>query len=1175
MSVDTWVRAICGWALVPSLLAKITCVLAAGWFLGVWLRRGNPRWRALIWRGTAVGVVVLPLLAALLPAATLAILPQRDKKTLDANRYEGRMAMPGAAMRFSVPASGGYAVAPGGEAAIAPPKPSLPPLSVRIRRWLSGHTGFLLAALWGTVVAAFAVGGARTWGRFGRVLRRASPVPPGAKALCRKIAGDLGSRCVPRLVLSREIHSPLLAGVRKPVIVIPEEMARPDQAEALRAVLAHEIAHLKSADLFWARFLQIVSALLWFHPLAWGIPRAHTAACEEVSDAVAAGYTGNADAYAGTLARVALETLRGRQALGGIPMARKPEIMERLRMLKRRIYSSPLRRGWMIAAFLGGALALAILGAVRLTVQAQAPSQDVYAAKTASASGSPSDSLPPGSRVLHFPTNRSLGEVWIRNSAVDRRIESFYYWIRMDESEYLCAAQGDVVIPPGKRASLGVRQTSAADLTPLSQLAPDDLYGLGVFGPVDDSCLPHIAALKGLRELSLSDTRIGEEGLKSLLRHLPSLEYLRPPACLTDSGMAVVGSLRQLKGFYLNENGITNAGLAHLANLTNLEELELGGKQIGDAGLVHLAKLPKLYYLLPWGGNFSDAGMVHLKRVPSLRILNLMHLPITDAGAAHLAELGGVENLSLWDSQITDAGLAHLKRMRSLKKLDIGKLSGNFSQDGRPLISDAGAAHLKEIKSLEYLRASGLGFTDKGLASLSELPNLRTLMIMTIEYIAPNKENLYRYTDEGLKSLSTMPKLEELSISSPVITDEGLAHLQKLGQLRKLAVKVRQLTDKSLELLSGIKTLQELELGLSRARNITVEGLNHLNSLTNLKKLSVPGAEQDNAGLDFSGLTQLEELTFFGFAPDMADMNALDLAWLPKLTRLKKLGGLSGVNDASMAYLAGLTNLESLGIGGPKVTDAGLVHLVGLPKLQVLILTGDITEDGLKYLENKNRLINLGIQYVGEPKISPEARARFQRKLPSLHLFNYSERPAPRRRKPDPKPADLVTKPADMIAKPADLVAKPADPIAKPADPIAKPADLIGKPLPDLAPLGVDPSVLKADGKMVLVCFWDVEQRGSRFCVLELAKMAENLSRQGVQVVAVHASKMDEGVLRTWKTKERIPFPLGMVRDDAAKVAWRVGGLPWLLLTDRGGLVRAVGFPLSELSVKIAEAKGR
>jgi hypothetical protein len=162
-----------------------------------------------------------------------------------------------------------------------------------------------------------------------------------------------------------------------------------------------------------------------------------------------------------------------------------------------------------------------------------------------------------------------------------------------------------------------------------------------------------------------------------------------------------------------------------------------------------------------------------------------------------------------------------------------------------------------------------------------------------------------------------------------------------------------------------------------------------------------------------------------------------------------------------------------------------------------------------------------------------------------------------------------------MIAKPADLVAKPADPIAKPADPIAKPADLIGKPLPDLAPLGVDPSVLKADGKMVLVCFWDVEQRGSRFCVLELAKMAENLSRQGVQVVAVHASKVDEGVLRTWKTKERIPFPLGMVRDDAAEVAWRVGGLPWLLLTDRGGLVRAVGFPLSELSVKIAEAKGR
>ncbi len=51
--------------------------------------------------------------------------------------------------------------------------------------------------------------------------------------------------------------------------------------------------------------VRVTTALFWFHPLAWRAVAAHAAACEQVSDAVAARYVGDVTQYSGTLARVA------------------------------------------------------------------------------------------------------------------------------------------------------------------------------------------------------------------------------------------------------------------------------------------------------------------------------------------------------------------------------------------------------------------------------------------------------------------------------------------------------------------------------------------------------------------------------------------------------------------------------------------------------------------------------------------------------------------------------------------------------------------------------------------------------------------------------------------------------------------------------------------------------
>jgi hypothetical protein len=125
------------------------------------------------------------------------------------------------------------------------------------------------------------------------------------------------------------------------------------------------------------------------------------------------------------------------------------------------------------------------------------------------------------------------------------------------------------------------------------------------------------------------------------------------------------------------------------------------------------------------------------------------------------------------------------------------------------------------------------------------------------------------------------------------------------------------------------------------------------------------------------------------------------------------------------------------------------------------------------------------------------------------------------------------------------------------------------------ADIDIEFNISQAKGKMILLCFFDLNQRPSRYLVAELAKKADELGDKGVALVAVQASKIDEKALDGWVKKYSIPFPVGMVKDDleGIKARWGVRSLPWLILADRRHHVVAAGFGLSELDQKIKEAQ--
>jgi hypothetical protein len=112
----------------------------------------------------------------------------------------------------------------------------------------------------------------------------------------------------------------------------------------------------------------------------------------------------------------------------------------------------------------------------------------------------------------------------------------------------------------------------------------------------------------------------------------------------------------------------------------------------------------------------------------------------------------------------------------------------------------------------------------------------------------------------------------------------------------------------------------------------------------------------------------------------------------------------------------------------------------------------------------------------------------------------------------------------------------------------------------------------RAEDKRFLICFWDMNQRPSRNCILQLAKQAEQLRENDLVVIAIQASKVEGTALDEWKKKYDISL-ISMIEGDAKKVRFIYGvqSLPWLILTDRTHIVFAEGFSVAELEKHLGQ----
>jgi len=369
-------------------------------------------------------------------------------------------------------------------------------------------------------------------------------------------------------------------------------------------------------------------------------------------------------------------------------------------------------------------------------------------------------------RVLQFPPDRSVGEVFLieENCVVPEISREFHPAYVFTPTRHLGPARGAVRIPAGYRACLhlgGPGVTRRQCFAALQALEPDDVQNLDFLRPlqVDDEFLPYVARLTGLKGFCPVIARFSAKGWVTL-QTLSHLGHICTPYGLTDAEMSGIATLQTVHEMEIVATKLTDAGLAAIARLRNLQVLHLEGTtMMTDEGLKGLATLPKLRHLR-LSGPFTDRGLAYLSTAPALKAMWLETPRATEETLQSLARIESLERLTVpWLDLITHRSLVFLRAMPALKALGVGAAAN----------PDGGIASLASLTNLEVLALKGSpALTDNGLVPLAKMPKLRALEIYHS-----------RITEEGLASLAACPRLESVQIRSSVpISDQAVARLR-------------------------------------------------------------------------------------------------------------------------------------------------------------------------------------------------------------------------------------------------------------------------------------------------------------------------------------------------------------------------------------------------------------
>lgn len=148
------------------------------------------------------------------------------------------------------------------------------------------------------------------------------------KALVARAKKNAGVKCPLRLLILKDVGSPMVMGIRRPTLILPQEDW--DTTE-LYYVLRHEMTHLKRKDAIYKALLLLCNAVHWFNPLVW-VMRIRAYQDLEISCdmTVVSGATQDVKiSYCETIMATAQRSAMGRFSVANTFGSTKKSIMER------------------------------------------------------------------------------------------------------------------------------------------------------------------------------------------------------------------------------------------------------------------------------------------------------------------------------------------------------------------------------------------------------------------------------------------------------------------------------------------------------------------------------------------------------------------------------------------------------------------------------------------------------------------------------------------------------------------------------------------------------------------------------------------------------------------------------------------------------------------------------
>jgi TonB family protein len=167
--------------------------------------------------------------------------------------------------------------------------------------------------------------------------------------------------------LSNRVHVPIAIGFLRAAIVLPASLVEQLHADAVEAIVIHEVAHLRRGDVWTNGLARVAQAFVALNPVAWFVMRRLAMEREIACDDWVVARTGSGDAFALTLWAIA-SSARGR-----VPLAAASVFGSRHSIVVRieRLLDSGQRRLRLSPPALGGAVVL--LALIGLVLQSLSP----------------------------------------------------------------------------------------------------------------------------------------------------------------------------------------------------------------------------------------------------------------------------------------------------------------------------------------------------------------------------------------------------------------------------------------------------------------------------------------------------------------------------------------------------------------------------------------------------------------------------------------------------------------------------------------------------------------------------------------------------------------------------------------------------------------------------------